>query len=369
MATASTDHDLRLDRLARELTVAGVDVFLANSPITLAYLQGLHESGGERFLALAISRDGRTRMICPSLTVNQAGRCGVEDIRAWRDGEYPMALVRQLADDWALRSAVFAIDDDMRASHLLELQETLPAALFRPGQRILAALMRCKDAKELELLRTAGAIADEAFPGVLAKIRDKRTELEVGRALSSEMQRLGGTPTFAIVATGANSAEPHHSGDDTAIREGDIVVLDFGCDVGGYQSDITRTVCCGSASDEMKTVYRVVYDAHMAARNAIHPGVPAQDVDRAARRVIEEAGFGEFFLHRTGHGLGTRIHEDPYIVEGNTTPLEVGNCFSIEPGIYLPGRFGVRIENIVTVTESGHSSFNAEPAPELLEVR
>lgn len=368
MTTATPQTELRIERLARELTIDGVDVFLANSAVTLGYLHGLHESGAERFLALAISQTGKIRLICPGLTVSQATRAGITDIRSWRDGEDPITLLHELVDDWNLRSAVIAVDDDMPSALLLAMQDALPAALFRPGQRIVSRLMRSKDEEELALLYRAGAIADQALPKALGALKPGVTELELERVLYSEMQRLGGIPTFAIIAAGANGAEPHHASDGTVIQEGDVVVMDFGCQVDGYQSDITRTVCCGKASDEAKTVYRTVYQAHMAARQKIAPAVPAQEVDRAARKVINDAGFGEFFIHRTGHGLGMRIHEEPYIVEGNAEPLAAGNCFSIEPGIYLPGRLGVRIENIVTVTEGGHASFNVDPPAEIVEV-
>ncbi|MBI3721857.1 MAG: M24 family metallopeptidase, partial [Fimbriimonas ginsengisoli] len=180
------------------------------------------------------------------------------------------------------------------------------------------------------------------------------------------MERLGGVPTFCLVGAGANGAEPHHETDATPIRDGDVVVLDYGCEVDGYQSDITRTVALGDPGEEAHRVYHVVYQAHLAGRRAIQPGVSGRDVDRDARKVIVEAGYGEWFVHRTGHGIGMRGHEEPYVAETNTEPLDVGNCVSVEPGVYLPGRFGVRIENIVTVEEGGERSLNDEPLAELL---
>jgi Xaa-Pro aminopeptidase len=170
---------------------------------------------------------------------------------------------------------------------------------------------------------------------------------------------------FAIVATGANGAEPHHHTDESLIGGGDILIMDFGCQYHGYMSDITRTVAVGEPDAEAKHVYKVVYDAHMAARAVIRAGVTAGEIDAAARGVIESAGYGDYFVHRTGHGLGMRVHEEPYIMPGSDEVIEEGDCFSIEPGIYLPGRFGVRIENIVACTASGHKSFNAEPSAEL----
>jgi Xaa-Pro dipeptidase len=187
----------------------------------------------------------------------------------------------------------------------------------------------------------------------------------VEEALTAEMRRQGGKPAFCIVAAGANGAEPHHLSDDSELKDGDVVVMDFGCTVGGYYSDITRMAAVGRASEKAQEIYGIVLAAHRAGREAIRPGVTAESVDRAARRVIEEAGYGPYFMHRLGHGLGSRGHEEPNLVEGNKHLLEPGNCFSVEPGIYLPGEFGVRIENIVTVTEDGHESFNEEPPDEL----
>ncbi len=187
------------------------------------------------------------------------------------------------------------------------------------------------------------------------------TELEAAAIANEEMQSRGGRPTFCIVATGANSGEPHHSPDDTAIAAGDVVLLDFGCNHGGYESDITRVFCMGKPDAEAEQVYRIVFAAHHAARACIRPGVTCEEIDQAAREVIVAAGYGDQFVHRTGHGIGMQGHEDPYIVAGNTQPVAPGDCFSIEPGIYLAGQFGVRIENIVTVTEDGYSSLNEEP--------
>ncbi|HTQ10627.1 MAG TPA: M24 family metallopeptidase, partial [Fimbriimonadaceae bacterium] len=226
-----------------------------------------------------------------------------------------------------------------------------------------------KDAEELGLLRKAGKIADDAFDAVRLKIKAGMTELEVDQMLQDAMRGFGGRPAFCIVATGPASAEPHHLSDSTVIEEGHMVVLDFGCSVeGGYMSDITRTVFVGKPSEEAKKVYDIVYRSQAAGRAAIRAGVAPQDVDRAARKVIADAGYGEYFVHRTGHGLGMRGHEEPFIIEGNEEPLEPGQCFSVEPGIYLPGRFGVRIENIVAATSDGHESMNREPSETLIEV-
>ena len=358
----------RLEQLADALRRAGIDALLCSSPITMGYLHGFFEGGHERFLTLAVHRDGRSCLICPGLTETQARRCGIEEIRAWKDGEDPLALFRNLAEGWGLAAGVVAVDDDMPAAQLLAIQGVLPRAGFRPGQPVLAQLMRTKGAGELEHLLHAGRIADEALPLTLARIRPGMTELEVAGMLLEDMRRLGGTPTFCIAAAGANSAEPHHGSDDTRLQEGDALILDFGCGVAGYQSDVTRTVAVGRAPEELREVYGIVLKAHRAARARIEPGATCQDVDRAARKVIGDCGYGPFFMHRTGHGIGLRGHEEPYITEGNQQPLAPGHCFSIEPGIYLPGRFGVRIENCVACTANGHLSLNQEPPANLVEL-
>ncbi len=358
----------RIAALAAALEGASVDAFLAWSPITMGYLHGLHENAHERFLALAISKTGEVRLIAPALTESQARRVGITDVRPWKDGEDPIVHVHQLAKDWNLDSAIVAVDDEMPARMLIEIQDALPRTLFRPGGAIASSLMRQKSAEEIDLLLKAGKIADGAWDAVLPTIKAGQTEVQVMRNLFAAMEERGGTPTFGIVAAGPNGAEPHHLSDETLLKQGDVVILDFGCSYQGYQSDITRTIAIGSASDEAKKVYDIVLRGHQAARAAIQAGVTAGSVDGAARKVIEAEGYGDAFFHRLGHGIGQRGHEEPYIIGGSEVVLLPGDCFSIEPGIYLSGRFGVRIENIVSATEGGHLSMNAEPASELIVV-
>lgn len=362
MKTAAPD---RIGRLAAELKSAGLDAFFAWSPVTMEYLHGYGEGAGERFLTLAVNAEGSVRMICPALSETQARRAGIDDVRSWRDGEDPVEHFRELASDWNLRSAIVGVDDELPAQMLLRMQEALPAALFKTGSRVTSALMRVKEERELEWMRKAARIADDSLAAGLAALRAGATEAQVADALTEEMRRRGGKPAFCIVAAGANGAEPHHLSDDTVIQKGDVVVMDFGCTVEGYYSDITRMAAVGEASDEANRIYDIVLASHKAARDAIRPGVSAESIDAAARRVIDDAGYGEFFMHRLGHGIGMRGHEDPNMVEGNSHNLEVGNCFSVEPGIYLEGKFGVRIENIVYVTAEGHESFNDEPSAKL----
>ncbi len=344
-----------------------MDAFFACTPVSMGYLHGLHEHGGERFFVMAIKSSGEVVLIAPALAETQARRAGLEDVRPWKDGEDPLPLFEQLADEWNLRSGILAVDDDMPAHILLKMQASLPAALFRAGKNLLSPLMGRKDEAEIEKMRVAGRIADEAFQDVLPKIKAGLTELEVDGMLRQAMADRGGTPAFCIVATGSGSAEPHHLSAQVPLAQGDVVILDFGCDFQGYKSDITRTICIGGNPEAAK-VYEIVFQAHMAAREAARFGATGQDVDRAARKVIQDAGYGEFFFHRTGHGIGSQLHEEPNMVEGNTELLVEGNAFSTEPGIYLAGNFGVRIENIIAMTASGAESMNEEPSSTLINL-
>lgn len=365
MATLRID---RLQRFQQLLADSALDCYVAGTPISMGYLAGFHEGGGERMLVMLIRPEGDPAMIVPSLSRTHAEKTGIRDIRDWKDGDDPGSHFESLGLEWGLKTAVIGVDDEIPASILLRMQTALPAALFKAAGDVMAEARKSKDERELAAMKRAAEIAEAAFDAVVPSIREGMTEREVAFLLQMEMLKHGGQPTFCIVATGANGAEPHHTSDDTPLRSGDVVVIDWGCQVDHYLSDITRTVAVGEVSEEAHQVYRIVYESHQAGRSAIKPGVACQEVDRAARAVIERAGYGDRFIHRTGHGIGMMGHEPPMIVEGSSSPLAVGQCFSVEPGIYLPGRFGIRIENIVTVTESGHRSLNAEPPPEIIVV-
>jgi D-alanyl-D-alanine dipeptidase len=220
-------------------------------------------------------------------------------------------------------------------------------------------LRAVKDPAEVELLAAAAAAADAAFEEIRTMRFSGRREREVGADLAELLRRFGHSQVdFTIVGSGPNGANPHHETGDRVIEPGDMVVLDFGGLKDGYGSDTTRTVHVGEPTEEERRVHDVVRAAQQAGFEAVRPGAACQDVDRAAREVITEAGYGEYFIHRTGHGIGVTTHEPPYMIEGEEQPLVPGMCFSVEPGIYLPGRFGVRIEDIVTVTEDGGRRLN-----------
>jgi Xaa-Pro dipeptidase len=361
-------YETRQKQLQTALNAHGADVFIAASPETVGFFTGFDENAGERFRAWFFNADGRQRMIGPALSENQARRTGITEFAAWRDGECPISLAKELAREWNLTSAIFAVDEEMPALMLLNLQTGLPAALFKPGGPVLGDVTRTKGPIELAALTRAAKIADEAFEAVVPQIKVGMTELEISELLYKEMAARGGQPTFAIIAAGVNAAEPHHHSDGTRIALGETVIMDFGCLVEGYHSDITRTVSVGPPTDLAKSLYQTVYEAHLASKATVKVGVAAKSVDEAGRAIIEAAGQGEFFYHRIGHGIGRRIHEAPYIVGDNEELLREGDCFSIEPGIYRAGEIGIRIENIYTVTEAGGHSFNAGPPDHLIVV-
>jgi Xaa-Pro aminopeptidase len=243
--------------------------------------------------------------------------------------------------------------------HLLGLEQALPDSRYVSMTAALPMLRAVKDAEELERLASAGGSADATFEQILEVRFAGRRERDIGADLARFLRDHGHCEVdFTVVGSGPNGANPHHEMSERTIEDGDMVVLDFGGLQDGYGSDTTRTVHVGEPTGEEREVFEVVRRAQQAAFEVVRPGIACQEVDRVARQVITDAGYDEYFIHRTGHGIGLTTHEPPYMVQGETRALEPGMCFSIEPGIYLPGRFGVRIEDIVIVTEDGGRRLN-----------
>jgi Xaa-Pro aminopeptidase len=303
---------------------------------------------------LAIHASRPPAMIVPALERPGAEPAPVE-LRDWADGDDAYAAAAGLLDP----HGAYAVSDSAWAMHVLGLQRTLPGSRYVSMTDALPTLRAVKDDEELERMAAAGAAADAAFEEIATSRFSGRTEAEIAAELARLLLAHGHERAeFTIVASGPNGANPHHEESDRVVEEGDMVVMDFGGMKDGYGSDTTRTVHVGEPTEEEAEVYEVVRRAQQAGFEAVRPGAACQDVDRAARGVIAEAGYGEQFIHRTGHGIGLTVHEPPYIIEGETRPIEPGMCFSIEPGIYLPGRFGVRIEDIVAATAGGGRRLN-----------
>lgn len=349
----------RMERAARAAAAEGLDALLVTPGPDLLWLTGYQPTAiTERLTLLVLRTDSDPQLLVPLLErpdAESAAGAVALTITDWRDGSDPYEAAAPLLRP----DGTSAVSDSAWAMHLLGLQRQLPAARYVSVTERLPMLRAVKDASELARLEAAGAAADATF-GEIVKVRFAgRRETEVAADLARMLREYGHEQVdFTVVGSGPNGANPHHEAGDRVILDGDMVVLDFGGLKYGYGSDTSRTVCVGEPTAQMQEVHDVVRAAQQAAYEAVRPGIACQEIDRAARRVIAEAGYGEQFIHRTGHGIGMTTHEPPYMVEGEQRPLVPGMCFSIEPGIYLAGRFGVRIEDIVTVTEQGGRRFN-----------
>ncbi|WLW51419.1 aminopeptidase P family protein [Streptomyces sp. YU58] len=353
------DYRARMERAARAAADAGLAGLLVAPGPDLVWLTGYAPTAAtERLTLLVLAPDRDPVLVVPTLEAPDAAKATgapALTLRDWTDGKDPYAATAGLLDG----TGRFGISDNTWSLHLLGLQRTLPGTTYASLTEALPMLRAVKDAAELELLAAAGAAADATFEEIRNVAFTGRRESEIAAELARLLRRHGhATVDFTIVASGPNGANPHHEVGDRVIQPGDMVVLDFGGLKDGYGSDTSRTVHVGEPTDEERRVHAVVREAQEAGFRAVRPGVPCQEVDRAARAVIADAGYGEYFIHRTGHGIGVTTHEPPYMVEGEEQPLVPGMCFSVEPGIYLPGRFGVRIEDIVTVTEDGGRRLN-----------
>jgi Xaa-Pro aminopeptidase len=285
-------------------------------------------------------------------------------VRPWAETDDPFALVAELVGAGARAGGRLALSNRMWAEQVLRITAAVPGGQLRLAGDVLRELRLHKSAEEVAALRRAGAAIDAVHERMGEWLRPGRTEAAVGRDIAEAIVAAGhATASFTIVGSGPNGASPHHHFSDRVIVAGDPVVIDIGGVMpDGYCSDSTRTYLVGGEpTDEFAAYYEVLRQAQEASVDAVRPGVPAEQVDAAAREPIAAAGYGEFFVHRTGHGIGLEEHEEPWIVAGNTEPLAAGMAFSVEPGIYLPGRHGARIEDIVVCTETGVERLNRTP--------
>ncbi|WP_103352818.1 Xaa-Pro peptidase family protein [Amycolatopsis sp. CA-128772] len=354
----------RLDRARAAAAAAGTDALLIAPGSDLRYLLGQAGGSFERLTTLVVPAEGTPALVVPKLEAPgyadvPTDELGVE-LLTWVDGDDPYKLV---ADRLGKPGRV-AVSDFTPALHVLALRAALGEAEQTLAGPVVRELRMRKDAAEIASLRDAGAAIDRVHARVHEWLRPGRTEAEVGADIAAAIVEEGHVQAdFVIVGSGPNGASPHHDVSDRVIEQGDVVVVDIGGPLpAGYNSDSTRTYAVGTPRDaDVAETYAVLQRAQAAAVAAVKPGVTAEAVDAAARDVIAEAGFGEYFIHRTGHGIGLDVHEEPYIIAGNALPLEPGMAFSVEPGIYQPGRWGARIEDIVIVTADGVESVNNQP--------
>ena len=358
-------HEVYARRLAAAAAGAA-QVGLAGLVVTpgydLRYLIGSRAQTFERLTALVIPATGAPVMVIPRLELASLRDSAVGDlgltVQDWVDGENPGDLVAVALGGHAR----IAVTDSMPALHLLPLAERLGAVPVL-GTDIMAGLRMIKDPAEIDALRTAGAAIDRVHARVPGFLAPGRTEAQVAADITEAIVAEGHSEAaFVIVGSGPHGADPHHECSDRVLQRGDIVVVDIGGPVEpGYNSDSTRTYSLGEPSPEIAAQYAVLQRAQAAAVASVRPGVTAEQVDAAARDVLADAGLAEYFVHRTGHGIGLSVHEEPYIVAGNDLSLAEGMAFSVEPGIYLPGQWGARIEDIVIVTADGAISVNDRP--------
>ena len=352
-------HDLR-DRLQ----ATDADALVAFPSRNLQYLTGHYEEPGERHTLLFVPSEGEPIFLVPELAGEQLrAATSIADVRTWADDEDPVEHLRTITTELELAEGHLLVDDTMHARFTLDLQRVLPGATFALASTVLESMRVRKDDAELDALRRAASAADAVVDDLREWGEDVigMTEADLARHIEDRLAAHGGSGVSfeTIVGSGPNGAMPHHTHGDREIGPGEPVVLDFGTRVDGYPSDQTRTlVFDGKPAERVREVHRVVREAQQAGVDAVEPGTTAGAVDRAARAVIERAGYGEQFIHRTGHGVGVEVHEAPYIVEGSDRELAPGMVFSVEPGVYLDGEFGVRVEDLVVVTDDGCERLN-----------
>ncbi len=350
-----------------------LSIILENSPFqaaafnpgpTMTYLTGLHFHLMERPIVLMVSPGKTPCLVLPELETAKLEGLTFQ-VRAFPYPENPrdwIAAFQGAANSLGLEGSQVGVEaNHMRVLELRFLEESAAGAQFLPADGALSGLRLHKDPVEADSMRSAATVAQEALKAALPKVRYGMTERELASELVVQLLLNGSDPRMPfspIVSAGPNSANPHASPSDRPLAQGDLLLFDWGAGVNGYVSDITRTFALGEVDPELSHIAEVVAAANQAAREAAGPGVPMSAVDRAAREVIQAAGYAHFFTHRTGHGLGMEGHEEPYIRADNDQPMEPGMTFTIEPGVYLPGRGGVRIEDDVMVTENGIESFS-----------
>ncbi|HEY1369311.1 MAG TPA: Xaa-Pro peptidase family protein [Gaiellaceae bacterium] len=343
----------RIGRVQASAAESALDALLLVAPPNLAYVSGFFANPHERLIALVVPREGKPHLVVPSLEEEAAhGAVGdTADLHVWRDEDGPGdALQAALA---GLDGTIGIEKHALTVAFLEQAQAAAPGSRFEGCDALIGGLRAVKDEQELERHRRAAALVDRVVARLAENARPGRTEAELAAECELLLREHGGDgAAFALVLTGAKSALPHGSSDGSPLHEGDLLILDIGTSVEGYYADITRTFVVGREPEErQQELFEVVRDAQAAGVRAATAGATGADVDRAARSVIDAAGLGEYFVHRTGHGLGLEVHEPPYLTATSEEPLAVGNVVTVEPGVYVPGYGGIRIEDDVVVRD------------------
>ena len=363
----------RIEKAKRLMREQGIDALMLAGGTSMVYFTGIQWGNSERLLAAFIPATGRPFLVTPKFEEERAMEQvalgpmqGTADVYPWEEHEDPYAVIATALRARGLTTATIACEETVRFQFTYGVTN-LPAVKVVDGTPVTAGCRMVKDAHELALMRHASAVTLKAYEAAWKSLREGMTQDEFGRLVSQAHSRLGYSGS-AGVQVGKFSALPHGSATPQVIREGSILLIDGGCKVEGYSSDISRTFVLGRPTQKMKDVFEIEFRAQTAALRAARPGLPCEAVDAAARKVIVDAGYGpdyKYFSHRVGHGMGMDGHEWPYLVRGNTRLLEPGMVFSDEPGIYIPGEFGIRLEDDMVITETGAELFT--PQSESLE--
>jgi Xaa-Pro aminopeptidase len=345
----------RQERARAAMGAAGVDAVLLSVGADLPYFTGYEAMPLERLTMLVLDREGAATLVVPELEAPRVPDVGACTVRPWAETTDPVAIVSELVGG----ARTLAVGDQTWTRFTLALQAAIPDAVWLPAHRVVGPLRAVKDAAEIAALRAAAHAVD----AVAAEMRDRpfggRTEIDVSRELVERMLVHGhDRPNFAIVGSGPNGASPHHDAGSRVIGDGDVVVCDFGGTMAGYCSDITRMFVVGEPGPEIVDTYGALVGAQELAVRAATVGTTCEEVDAVGRRALAAAGLADAFIHRIGHGIGLDAHEDPYLVAGNATALAPGHAFSIEPGVYFPGRYGMRLEDIVVAGPDGPDRLN-----------
>jgi len=350
----------RVERLRQALADQGFGAVAVIAGGNLRYLTGLDLHGGMRVMMAFFPASGQPAFVLPALEEPRARAIVPYPMRfyPWTDAEGPAGALAECLHDLGLAGAQLTIEyGGMRVFELRGIEAAAPNIEIVDGTPLFAALRMSKGADELASMRAAAQIVEGALRAAVAQVRVGMTEIELAEIWEAAIRAAGSAPSFGtIIASGPNAANPHHTNSNRQLQRGDLVIMDGGALYEGYASDITRTIAIGEPARELRAIYELTLAANKAGRAAVAPGITPEQIDRAARGVITAGGYGPQFLHRTGHGLGIEVHEPPYLLEGNREPLTVGTTFTIEPGIYLAGLGGVRIEDDMVVSEAGGES-------------
>ncbi|MEM1563784.1 MAG: Xaa-Pro peptidase family protein [Candidatus Bathyarchaeia archaeon] len=344
----------RINKLKELGGRAGINAFLITTKENMRYFTGLSVLSIERFATAIIPvENGNPIIIVPKLEEEKAKTQTVlNDIRSYSDSENPAVLLKKAIKELRLENAVFGVEATLPFKFYKMLMDVSPKIQAKDASAFFSQLRSIKSDEELQLIRRAADIVAAGIRAGIESIKPGVSELAISSRIEQTIKEQGGEYVpFCIVLSGENTALPHGETSLRKVSVKDVVLMDVGAVYNGYYADLTRTVFVGEATTKQREIYKIVAKAQEAAIQAVKPNVKAEEIDYAARKIIEDAGYGEYFTHRTGHGLGLEVHEEPYIVKGNKTLLKPGMTFTVEPGIYLPGKFGVRIEDDIAVTE------------------